>query len=101
MASLVFHTVVDFVVHRYNRRIVVEEVVSIRMVAEGEEAVDEEVVDSHNRIVAEAAHSFEVDNRLAGVGTPVVEVLRILRCIQVLGILTFLLSYEVGVRRSE
>jgi hypothetical protein len=82
MAYRVCRIVVDSAALHCIRHIVVGEVENIRMVAE-----EEEVAGSRSRLVEGEVRSSVVGSSLAGVGTAVV-VLRILRGIQLLDILT-------------
>lgn len=87
MAFQVCRIVVDCLVRHCTRRIVVEEAANIRTVVAVAGAVD-----SHSfAVVEEVRNSVEVDSSSAGVGTAEAVVLHILRGIQILGILTFLM----------
>lgn len=96
MAYLVCHIEVDSAGHHGIRHTVVEEVESIRMVAGGEE-----VAGSRNHLVVEADRNSAVGSSLAGVGTAVMVVLRILRGIQLLGNLTWLCVRGVEKNKKE
>lgn len=87
-AFQVFHIGVDLVGRHYSRRMFVEGVGNTHMAA-----VEGEAGGNHNQAVEEVVRSFEVDSNLAGVGTAVVELLHILRYIQIQGSLTCRLEY--------